>query len=44
MPVESGRNYKHALRHADKILPEEATPALLNQLRHYEDSKHHEGV
>lgn len=31
MPVEGWRNCKHAVRHADKILPEEATPVLSNQ-------------
>lgn len=44
MSVEGWRNYKHALRHADKILPEESTPVLSNQLRHCEDSERHKGV
>lgn len=42
--MESWRNYKHALRHADEILSEESMPVLSKQLRHEEDREHSKGV
>lgn len=42
--MESWRNYKHALRHADKVLPEESMPVLSKQLRDKEDREHNKGV